>query len=118
MPSATPISDDVTALKDVIRDLKTASRQPQEPEGGILERLEAVERRVEMVHKDSIKYLQKAAAAEQRAREIKGTDDDDDEMTGPEARELLAQDAAARTTVPTNGRLSLAELENMGMGDR
>ena len=105
---------DLTQFLAEQRDLITTSNTGNGVDSDVLERLEKLERRMEQVHSDSLKYLQKAAAAEQRAKAYRQQIEDDDEtgMTEEEARALLQQQTNGQQQVP-NRPLTVAELEAM-----
>jgi hypothetical protein len=53
---------------------------PVDPEG-IVGRLEELERRMEKLHKDSLRYLQQGTQRHRRAQELSGLEEDEDSET-------------------------------------
>lgn len=101
------------SLTTAIEHLNTTSSEPAGLVSELIERMESFERRIETIQKDSLKYLQRGAAAEQRAAEIRDTRDEEPQvMTEEEARALIA------APVPAAGpaRMSLSELEALPVG--
>lgn len=99
------IGEALSGLAERIVDLKTTSSGPSDA----LERIEALERRVDTVHKDCLSYLQKAAAAENRMKQRLEQQEEQDtgELTEEQARQLLA---AEQNGLP-NRRMTRAEIE-------
>jgi len=107
-----PNPDTLKVLVSAVNDLKTASQRDSGPSEAWQERVEALERRMETVHADALKYLQKASAAEQRMRARQPVDDDDEPtLTPEEAQKLL--DAERNQGDHSSGPLTLAELERL-----
>lgn len=108
MDSLAPI---LQSIREQIDDLKTTPEPEISKIAEFLERLEAVERRVEVIHKDAIRHLQKASAAENRARRYADDDDDGTEMTREEAEKLLASEKKQTYNNDENRQLTLEEIE-------
>lgn len=97
-------------IVEKLEDLRPTSQQP-EP---VLARIEELERRMERVHKDSLAYLQKAAATEQRLKQRQEYDEDAEEdtaLTEAQAKALLDKSDLSSHGMGDQGRLSVAELE-------
>lgn len=102
------LAAEIERISTQISDLATTSEQPKTVDSDVMERLEAVERRMEVVHSDALKYLQKAAAAEQRMKSA-GEADEEEVLSEEEARKYL--DAEQPETTQGIRPYTLEELE-------
>ncbi len=101
------------SFASAIEDLKTTSSEPPGLVAELIERMESFERRIETIQKDSLKYLQRGAAAEQRANEIREKDEDEPEMTQEEALALISPTPAGGS--PARTSMTLSELESLNV---
>jgi hypothetical protein len=108
------------ALLSTIKDLKTTQKPDKKVETGTLERLEGVERRMEALHDDVLKKLQRMATYDQRIKKHERQQEQDileeeeeEGMTEEEARQLLAQQTQQPQVGANNGHLTLAQIEAM-----
>jgi len=82
-------------------DITTTSHM----EEGLVQRMESIERRMEEVHADSMRYLKKASTMEARARKMSGSDEleDEDEASPEEAMALRDSIAQPQPENASNG---------------
>lgn len=101
--------DVMQQILSALGDLKTTSEPPEELTETAMERLDRLERRMEVVHSDSLRYLQKAAAAEQRIRQRRQEEEEESQLSEEQIQAIIASQQHGGT----NGsrELSLAEIE-------
>ena len=112
----TTLVDTIGRLAGEIQDLKTTSEEPPTPLTALEERMESLERRMEQVHSDSLRYLQKAAAAEQRMNQREATQEDDEGGLTPEQAQALLDSEGQTAPSSPQRQLTLAEIEQLARG--
>ena len=99
-------------LKGLISNLADTSQQPKTADPTIeklVERIEAVERRMEQVHEDAMRYLQQGAARHKRADRIdKKINEERDGALDDETQDLPAMEMP-EPAEPTQNPLDYAE---------
>lgn len=109
--------DELKTIKDTLEAKETPSTHPQDIDPSLVERVEAVERRMEVVHADCMKYLSKAKAAEGRMQQTLDIDNDEGDLTREQAQDILAQDNSSSYTSPADGQPGLRRDESMTLAE-
>jgi hypothetical protein len=101
--------DDLLEILTQNNDSETTSGQVP---SDIFERIESLERRFERLHGDCLKYLQRGAKAEQRAKQLREDEEDEDYI--PPANLQVATEETAEQTENDDLEWAAAQIKQRG----
>jgi hypothetical protein len=80
-------------------DYKETIKEPSAADSGLLERVEELERRMERLHKDSLRYLQSAAQRERHARDmLEAAGEDPEQIDIPDTVPMIQEQVPSEAT--------------------